>query len=102
MPDVKSNQPTNNSEGSSSGPYLMPGGESFYLPGGETGCLLLHGFTSMPEEMLPLGEYLAGKGFTVMGVRFTGHGTHPDDLLLTHWADWLVDVEDGLGMLAKR
>lgn len=37
---------------------LVPGGEPFFFPGGSTGCLLLHGFTVMPQEMLWLGEDL--------------------------------------------
>ena len=35
---------------------ILPGAESFFLPGGPTGVLLLHGFTSSPAEVRPLGE----------------------------------------------
>jgi len=81
--------------------YIVPGSEPFFLPGGATGCLLLHGFSAMPEEMRPLGEYLAQKGFTVLGIRLAGHATHPNDLKHTHWTDWLDNVEDGLALLSK-
>ena len=57
--------------------YIIPGSEPFYLPGGSTGCLLLHGFSATPEEMRPLGEFLASKGYSVIGVRLAGHATHP-------------------------
>jgi carboxylesterase len=85
---------------------IVPGAEPFLLCGssgigtpGRAGCLLLHGFTAMPEEMRWLGEYLAGKGHTVLGVRLAGHATHPADLARTRWTDWLVSVEEGLAML---
>jgi carboxylesterase len=81
--------------------YIVPGSEPFFLPGGATGCLLLHGFSAMPEEMRPLGEYLAEKGFTVLGIRLAGHATHPNDLRHTHWTDWLENVEDGLALFTK-
>jgi carboxylesterase len=80
---------------------IVPNNEPYLLPGGDLGCLLLHGFTSMPEEMRPLGDYLAGQGFSVLGARLAGHATHPDDLKKTSWTDWLSDVQDGLAVLAK-
>jgi len=81
--------------------YIVPGSEPYFLPGGTTGCLLLHGFSAMPEEVRPLGEYLAKKGFTVLGLRLTGHATHPNDLKHTYWTDWLDNVEDGLALITK-
>ena len=53
----------------------------------------------MPEEMRWLGEYLAGQGHTVLGVRLAGHATHPRDLARTQWTDWLISVEEGLAIL---
>lgn len=79
---------------------IVPGAEPFFFPGGPTGCLLLHGFTAMPEEMRWLGEDLARRGHTVLGVRLAGHATDPHDLARTRWTDWLVSVEDGLAVLA--
>ncbi len=78
---------------------IVPKSEPFLFPGSRSGCLLLHGFTSMPEEMRPLGECLRDQGFTVLGVRFAGHATHPWDLARTHWKDWLVNVEEGMAIL---
>lgn len=80
-------------------PLIVPGGEPFYLPGNAVGCLLLHGFTSMPEEMRWLGDDLAARGYTVSGVRLAGHGTRPSDLARTRWQDWLVSVEAGLARI---
>jgi carboxylesterase len=53
----------------------------------------------MPEEMRPLGEDLANAGHTVLAVRLPGHGTDPRDLARVRRQDWLVAVEDGLGVL---
>ena len=78
---------------------IVPGAEPFFLPAGRTGCLLIHGFTSMPEEMRWLGDDLNRRGFTVLGIRLAGHGTHPQDMVRTRWTDWLVSVEEGLALL---
>jgi carboxylesterase len=80
-------------------PLIVPGSEPFYLPGGPVGCLLMHGFTAMPDEVRWLGDYLSERGHTVLGLRFAGHATHPRDLARTRWTDWLASVEDGLAIL---
>lgn len=80
-------------------PRLIPSAEPFFFPGGPTGCLLIHGFTGTPKEMLWLGEYLAQHGHTVLGVRLAGHATQPADLLRTRWTDWLVSIEAGYRLL---
>ena len=80
-------------------PLLVPHAEPFLLPGSKTGCILIHGFTAMPEEMRYLGEYLHTQGHTVLGLRLAGHATHPRDLARTAWTDWLVSVEEGLALL---
>jgi carboxylesterase len=46
-----------------------------------------------------MGEYLAGCGYSVMGVRLAGHATHIDDMQRVHWQDWLASVEDGYHQL---
>ncbi len=81
-------------------PRLVPDGGPFLLPGGPTAFVLAHGYTSFPEEMRPLGEDLAARGATVLGIRLTGHGTHPRDLGRSRGTDWLLDVEDGVALVA--
>lgn len=80
-------------------PQLVPGAEPYYLPGGQTACLLIHGFTSSPEESRPLGEDLHRLGYSVLGLRLAGHGTHPRDLDRVRAEDWLADLEDGISLL---
>jgi carboxylesterase len=78
---------------------IMQGAEPFYFPGGPTGCLLIHGFTGTPREMRWMGEYLAEKGFTVLGIRLSGHATNPEDMRRSHSRDWIASVEDGVTLL---
>jgi len=78
----------------------MPGAEPFFLPGGSTGCLLIHGFTGTPFEMRALGEHLNQQGHTVLGVRLSGHGTRPADMIRARWQDWVASVEDGWYLLS--
>ena len=78
---------------------IIPTAEPFFFPGNRTGCLLIHGFTGTPKEMRPLGESLAGRGFSVLGVRLAGHATRPDDMIRSRWTDWAASVEDGYHLL---
>jgi carboxylesterase len=78
---------------------LIETAEPFLFPGSRTGCLLIHGFTGSPKEMRWLGEHLAAQGFSVLGLRLSGHATHPDDMLRSRWTDWVASVEDGYHLL---
>ena len=81
------------------GRSIIPTAEPFFFPGNEIGCLLIHGFTGTPKEMLPVGEYLAEKGYSVLGIRLAGHATHITDMNRVVWKDWLTSVEDGVNLL---
>ena len=73
--------------------------EPFLFPGSKTGCLLIHGFTGAPKEMRGMGEYLSKEGFSVLGIRLTGHATNPEDMIRSRWTDWIASVEDGYQLL---
>lgn len=74
--------------------------DGFALGGSRAlGCLLVHGFTATPEEMRPLGEALAARGFPVRAVRLAGHGTEVADLARTRWQDWFASVVEGAAAL---
>ena len=47
----------------------------FSFEGGPVGCLLIHGFTSAPPEMRPMGEYLPelSHEMTVVACRSAGY-----------------------------
>ncbi|MEW6203245.1 MAG: alpha/beta fold hydrolase [bacterium] len=74
---------------------------AFFFNGGKTGCLLIHGFTGTPVEMLQLGKYLAQNEITVSGIQLKGHGTTPEDLAATNWRDWANSVTDGYEDLTR-
>ena len=78
---------------------LVKNTEPFYFPGDDTGCLLIHGFTGAPTEMRPLGEYLAGFDYSVLGIRLAGHGTKIEDMNRMQWEDWSASVLDGWHLL---
>lgn len=73
--------------------------EPFFLPGGRTGVLLIHGFTGTPKEMRWMGEYLNQQGCTCLGIRLSGHATRPKDMVRSRWTDWTASVEDGYNLL---
>jgi carboxylesterase len=81
---------------------IIPNAEPFYFPGNKIGCLLTHGFTGAPTEMRPLGEYLNNLGYTVLGVRLSGHGTNLDAMIRSRWQDWSASVEDGWHLLESH
>lgn len=80
----------------------MGGCEPFFLERGTTGCLLIHGFCGSPPEMRLVGEHLAEKGITCLGVRLAGHGTTPEDFSKTTWKDWMASAEEGYKELEKK
>lgn len=73
-----------------------------HIAGGERGCLLLHGFTGTPLEMVPMAEALAQDGFTVHVARLAGHGTSPEDLARTSMEDWVASARDAYHALGAR
>ena len=81
-------------------PQIIPTTEPFFLPGGKTGCLLIHGFTGTPKEMHWMGEYLNQQGYTALGIRLTGHATQPADMVRSRYTDWMASVEDGWHLLS--
>jgi carboxylesterase len=81
---------------------LIAGTEPFSLGSGPVGALLVHGFTGSPQGLRGLGEYLAGRGIAVEGVRLPGHGTTWQDLNTKTAADWVGEVEAGYDRIAGR
>lgn len=74
--------------------------QSYFFSGNDTGCLLIHGFTSTPAELRELGEHLHEVGYTVLGVRLSGHGTTVEDLEKSKYKDWIQSAQEGYAQLA--
>ena len=83
-------------------PPVRPGCEPFSLAGGPVGVLMVHGLTGSPASMRPIGEWLAGEGLSVEGVRLPGHGTNVEDLRTRRWTEWVDEAARGLGALCER
>jgi len=64
-----------------------------FFKNGPVGCLMIHGFTGSPNELLELGEWLAGKKITVSIPTLPGHATHSADMFNYTWRDWVAAVE---------
>ncbi|HEY0180679.1 MAG TPA: alpha/beta fold hydrolase [Dokdonella sp.] len=64
----------------------------FYLRGGRSGVLLIHGLTGTPTEMRFVGNGLNRAGFSVLGMQLAGHCGDVADLLATGWRDWSASV----------
>ena len=76
-------------------------GADFFLSGGDTGILLLHGFTATTVEVRPLANILNQAGVTVSAPLLPGHGTHPEDLLPMAWESWVSKAAESLDGLTK-
>lgn len=76
--------------------------ESFYLSGGKTGILLLHGFTGSPASVLPWARGVHEAGFTVSVPRLKGHGTSWQELNQTSWSDWYASAEKAFRTLKEN
>jgi carboxylesterase len=74
----------------------------FFLPGGDTGVLLVHGFTGSPPEMRPVGDFLNAAGLTVSGLCLPGHGTVIEDMNKVLWTDWANHLELAYLELLRR
>ena len=66
----------------------------FFLSGGPTACLLIHGLCGTPAELIPLGQYLHRQGCSVRGMLVAGHGTTLRDLDHSRWQDWVRSAEE--------
>jgi carboxylesterase len=78
---------------------VMPGAGTFFFEGSDVGCLLIHGFTGTPQNIRPLGDFLARRGFTVLAPRLAGHGTTIEDFEQSGAEDWIGTINTGLDQL---
>ena len=66
------------------------------------GVLVIHGFTSTPSSVLPLGEGLARAGYNVEGPCLSGHGRTWEEMKRAGFEDWRADVERAYQGLRSR
>lgn len=76
--------------------------EEFWLPGDDIGVLMIHGFSGSPAEMRYLGDNLHQRGYSVLGVRLSGHGTNTAEMAETGYKDWIESAEDAFDRLSRK
>jgi carboxylesterase len=69
---------------------------------GDTGVLVLHGFTGNPTAVRPLAGRLAAAGHRVELPRLPGHGTTWQDMATTRWDDWAGEAAAAFDRLGGR
>jgi len=74
----------------------------YWLPGGRSGVLLVHGLTGTPAEMRFVGKGLNDRGYTVYGMQLAGHCGTMEDLLATGRDDWTASVDAAAQQLLQR
>jgi carboxylesterase len=75
--------------------------QPFRFRGGTRGVLLIHGFAGTPPEMRGMGQFLAARGYDVMGPLLAGHGLTPEAMAGTRWRDWVRSAEVALAELHR-
>lgn len=73
---------------------IIEGAEGYSLGEGPVGALFCHGFTSSPQNMRLLADYLVDRGISVRAPLLPGHGTTWQDLNSKTTADWAGAIED--------
>ena len=73
---------------------IIEGTEAYALGDGPVGALFCHGYTSSPQNMRLLADYLAERGIAVRAPLLPGHGTTWQDLNTKTDTDWTGAIED--------
>jgi carboxylesterase len=73
-----------------------------WMPGNETGVLLIHGLGGTPLELKSVAAGLHRAGCTVHVCQLAGHCGSESDLAATSWKDWYGSVESAYEALRSR
>lgn len=83
-------------------PLDHPDAQPFYFPGRLPACLLIHGLTSTPWEVRPVGLALRDAGIHAESLWLPGHGTSVEDLKDICWREWIAAVTARYDAMAAR
>ena len=81
---------------------IIEGTEAYSLGEGPVGALFCHGFTSSPQNMRLLAEYLTERGLAVRAPLLPGHGTTWQDLNTKTTTDWTRAIEDAFHSISAE
>lgn len=83
-------------------PMDHPDVQPFRWEGRSPACLLIHGLTSTPWEVRPVGLALREAGFHAESLWLPGHGTEVEELARVPWQRWTGAVENRLQEMRQR
>lgn len=83
-------------------PITHPNAQPFRWEGRLPACLLLHGLTSTPWEVRPVGIALRDAGFHAESMWLPGHGTRVEDLGKVRWQAWTRAVEEQFDAMQRE
>lgn len=66
----------------------------FEHKGGDSGILLVHGFTGTAAHMRKIADELAARGHTVRTINLPGHAATEADMAKATWQQWLHAVKE--------
>lgn len=76
--------------------------QPYFLKGGSTGVLLIHGFMGLPNELRSLADGLAARNYTVAGPLLARHGQPPEAMAGVRWQAWYASVEGAYQQLSAE
>lgn len=82
---------------------ILIGAEPFFIKNsGDIGVLMLHGYSSSPNDYRELAGFLSEKNITIYTPLLPGHGTHPRDLNKVKAEDYKNYVFESLKKLNTK
>lgn len=81
---------------------IAPGAQPFFLPAGPVGVFIIHGYGGSIGDYRNFAERLHAQGYSVSGIRLTGHGQDLHALAHSRPDDWRKSVDDGMVELQRR
>ena len=77
--------------------------KSFFFENGPQAVVLMHAYSSTPNDMRMLGRALEKENYTVYAPLFRGHGTtEPEDILDASLKDWIEDAKEAIQFLREK
>lgn len=77
--------------------------KSFFFEKGPKAVILMHAYSSTPNDVRMLGRALEKENYTVYAPLFKGHGTtEPEDILNTAPKDWVNDAKEAIRFLHEK
>lgn len=81
---------------------IAPGAQPFFLPGNQTGVVIVHGYGGSIGDYRAFAEGLHKFGYSVSGLRLAGHGQRLEDLRHSHLVDWRDSIDRAVADLRSH